>query len=168
VSRGRQDSCARLTIAGGVRDAWSDWLRGRGKRLCARVARPALLCGPSASPLDLCMGPTPFRSALRNWPQWLGLTAVGEILWFSVLYPLVPRTLRAACVLALIPLPLAGYVYLVVHLLRRLADAQWNLRVRQGITLVLAVSVGCVGFVLVWITETHFDAEVGYFLMHRR
>jgi len=114
------------------------------------------------------MGPTPFRSALRNWPQWLGLTAVGEIIWFSVLYPLVPRTLRAACVLALIPLPLAGYVYLVVYLLRRLADAQWNLRVRQGITLVLAISVGCVGFVLLWITETHFDAEVGYFLMHRR
>jgi hypothetical protein len=27
-------------------------LRGRWKRLCARVARPALLCGPSTSPLD--------------------------------------------------------------------------------------------------------------------
>src|SRR6516164_10645927 len=35
---------------GGVRDAWSVWLRGRGKRLCARVARPILLCGPSGSP----------------------------------------------------------------------------------------------------------------------
>jgi len=27
-----------LTIAGGVRDPWSDWLRGRWKTVCARVA----------------------------------------------------------------------------------------------------------------------------------
>jgi hypothetical protein len=41
-----------LTIVGGVREAWSDWLRGRWKTVCARVARPTLLCGPSTSPLE--------------------------------------------------------------------------------------------------------------------
>jgi hypothetical protein len=41
----------RLTIVGGCRDAWSVWLRGRWKRLCARVARPAWSRGPSTSPL---------------------------------------------------------------------------------------------------------------------
>jgi hypothetical protein len=42
----------RLTNVGGVRDALLVWLRGRGKRLCARVACPAWPCGPSTSPLD--------------------------------------------------------------------------------------------------------------------
>ena len=68
----------------------------------------------------------------------------------------------------MVPLPLAGYAYLVVKLLLRLADAQWNLRLRQAISLVLAVSVGCFGFVLLWITERHFDPELGYFWLHRQ
>ena len=41
-----------LTIAAGAREAWSDWLRGRRRRLCARVAWPTLLGDPSALPLD--------------------------------------------------------------------------------------------------------------------
>ena len=33
-----------------------DWLRGRGKRLCARVACPAWVPGPSTSPLEGHLG----------------------------------------------------------------------------------------------------------------
>jgi len=40
------------TIVGGVREALVVRLRGRGKTVCARVARPGLLCGPSTSPLE--------------------------------------------------------------------------------------------------------------------
>ena len=108
------------------------------------------------------------RSALRNWLLWLGAVALGEVLWFSVLHPLVPRTLHAVLVLAAVPLPLVGYAYVVVEVVLRLADARWNLRLRQGISLVLALSVGCFAFVLLWITETHFNAELGYFWLHRQ
>ena len=40
-----------LTIVGGVREAWFDWRRGRAKTVCARVAWPAWVPGPSTSPL---------------------------------------------------------------------------------------------------------------------
>jgi hypothetical protein len=136
--------------------------------VCTRGSDRAPACGPSTSPLGLGMRPTPSHSALRKWPLWFGVAAVGEVAWFALLHPLVPRTLRAAFVLALVPLPLAGYAYVVVRLLLRLADAQWNLRLRQAMSLVLAVSVGCFGFVLLWITETHFNAEVGYFWLQRQ
>ena len=42
----------RLTIVGGVREVLLVWRRGRLGTVCARGATPALLCGPSTSPLD--------------------------------------------------------------------------------------------------------------------
>src|SRR5947208_669721 len=42
----------RLTIVGTGRDAWVVVRRGRGKTVCARVARQALLRGRSTSPLE--------------------------------------------------------------------------------------------------------------------
>jgi hypothetical protein len=45
--------CCRLTIVGGVRDAPAAWRLGRPGTVCARFARPALLCGPSTSPLGV-------------------------------------------------------------------------------------------------------------------
>src|SRR5213080_3448326 len=41
----------RLTIVGGVREAWSVWRRGRVGTVCARGACPAWSSGPSTSPL---------------------------------------------------------------------------------------------------------------------
>src|SRR5947207_6691280 len=43
----------RLTIVGGVRDAWSVWRRGRLGTVCARGAHPAWSSGPSTSPLEV-------------------------------------------------------------------------------------------------------------------
>src|SRR5437588_11810886 len=43
---------APLTIVGGVREALAVGRRGRRKRLCARVASPAWVPGPSTSPLE--------------------------------------------------------------------------------------------------------------------
>ena len=55
LSRGaRTTSVSRvrlLTIVGGVRERWVATRRGRGKTVCARGARRALLRGPSTSPL---------------------------------------------------------------------------------------------------------------------
>ena len=42
-----------LTIVGGVREALLVWLRGRWKTVCARVAWPAWVPGPSTSPLGV-------------------------------------------------------------------------------------------------------------------
>src|SRR5205814_6604534 len=39
-------------IVGGVRERWVATRRGRGKTVCARGARRALLRGPSTSPLE--------------------------------------------------------------------------------------------------------------------
>jgi hypothetical protein len=41
----------RLTIVGGVREAWSVWRRARLGTVCARGAHPAWVHGPSTSPL---------------------------------------------------------------------------------------------------------------------
>src|SRR6267154_1733093 len=57
-----------LTIVGGVREAWSAWLRGRLGRVCARGACPTWSSGPSTSPLDALLGTVP--SALRVRSSW--------------------------------------------------------------------------------------------------
>ena len=60
LSRGaRTTSVSRvrlLTIVGGVRERWVATRRGRGKTVCARGARRALLRGPSTSPLEGLFG----------------------------------------------------------------------------------------------------------------
>jgi len=58
----------RLTIVGGVCDAWSVWLRGRLGTVCACVAWPAWSRGPSTSPL----GGTKGRTLDSNFPVVVG------------------------------------------------------------------------------------------------
>ena len=96
---------------------------------------------------------TGFQPALRNWRLWFAAAVLCELGWVGLMHPLVPKTLGAGLVLALLPLTLVGYVYVVARLLVRLADAHWNLRVRRLIALALALSVGGFLFVLLWVVE---------------
>jgi hypothetical protein len=92
-----------------------------------------------------------------------------ELAWFSLLHPLVPRTFTAGFALALLPLPVLGYVYLIVRLLMSLGDAQWNPRMRFVLALILVLSVGGFIFGILWIAEAHFsNGELGYFWWHRQ
>ena len=62
-----------LTIVGGVRDAPVVRLRGRRKTLCARVALPALLRGPSTSPLGAMTALAPWAVVCGGfWSGFVG------------------------------------------------------------------------------------------------
>ena len=132
------------------------------RRLAGVIARPL------TSPLDPNLRPALHWSSLRTWRSRLGLVAVGELVWFALLHPLVPRTLYAACVLALVPLPLIAYALLVARVIGRLADTPWNLRLRQTVALGLALSVGVCVFAVLWLVETRLSGQLGYFWLHHQ
>ena len=129
--------------------------------MCARGAYQAFLGGPSTSPLDLDMRLTPDTPALRRWRLWGGAVLVAEICWFALLRPRITGNVRAILVLALLPLTVVGYVYLMAAVSAYLADRRWDFRLRQMIVVMLGLSVGCFVFSLLWITKVHFEGELG-------
>lgn len=102
---------------------------------------------------------TPQPPALRRWRVWLGGVAVAEIVWFLVLRP--RGGLHAFFVLALLPLTVVGYLYLMTAVSAYLSEREWDLRLRQIIVLMLGLSVGCFVFALLWLAKVHFENEVG-------
>jgi hypothetical protein len=109
------------------------------------------------------MGTTSNLLSLRTWPERLVAVAAAELIWFGLLHPLVPRTLHAALVLALLPIAIVAYVYFVLGLLARLRDSPWNLFLRQLLGLFLVLSVGGAIFGLLYVAESHLQGELGYF-----
>ena len=106
---------------------------------------------------------TPNLWSLRTWPARLVAAVVAELIWFALLHPLVPRTLHAALVLALLPIVIVAYVYFIVGVLAGLSDAPLNVRFRQLLGLVLALSVGGLIFGLLYAAQRHLQGELGYF-----
>ena len=103
---------------------------------------------------------TPDIPVLRRWRPWSAAVVVAEISWFALLRP---RTsgLGTLSVLALLPLAVVGYVYLMVAVSAYLADRRWDYRLRQMIVLMLGLSVGCFVFSLLWVAKVHFENELG-------
>lgn len=97
---------------------------------------------------------------LQRWRPWVAALVVAEISWFALLRPRTsaPGTLF---VLALLPLTVVGYVYLMVAVSAYLADRRWDYRLRQMIVLMLGLSVGCFVFSLLWVAKVHFESELG-------
>jgi len=85
---------------------------------------------------------------------------VAEIIWFAVLRPRIGR-FSTVLVLALLPLTVVGYVYLMAAVSAYLADRRWDFRLRQLIVVMLGLSVGCFVFSLLWLAKVHFEGEVG-------
>jgi hypothetical protein len=104
---------------------------------------------------------TPDIPALRRWRLWGGAVLLTEICWFALLRPRIAGNVRAFCVLALLPLTVVGYVYLMAAISAYLADLRWDFRLRQMIVVMLGLSVGCFVFSLLWITKVHFEGELG-------
>jgi hypothetical protein len=129
--------------------------------VCTRGSDRALLGGPSTSPLDLDMRLTPDNPALRRWRLWVGAVLVAEICWFALLHPRIAGNIRTVLALALPPLTVVGYVYLMAAVSAYLANLEWDFRFRQMIVVMLGLSVGCFVFAVLWLAKVHFEGALG-------
>jgi hypothetical protein len=102
---------------------------------------------------------TPEPPALRRWRLWIAAVIVAEICWFALLRPRI-RGFLAILVLALLPLAVVGYVYLMAAVSAYLADKRWDFRLRQMMVVMLGLSVGCLVFALLWLAKVHFESEL--------
>jgi hypothetical protein len=103
---------------------------------------------------------TPDTPALRRWRPWVAAVTAGEICWFALLRPRISG-FAPIVVLALLPLTVVGYLYLMAAVSAQLADRHWDFRLRQMIVVMLGLSVGCFVFALLWLAKVHFEAELG-------
>jgi len=117
------------------------------------------LPGPPTSPLKLDMRLTPDTPALRRWRVWLGAVIVAEISWFAVLRPRA-HSYRTILVLALLPLTVVGYLYLMAAVSAYLDDKRWEFRLRQMIVVMLGLSVGCFVLSILWLAKVHFEGDI--------
>ena len=99
--------------------------------------------------------------ALRRWRLWVGAVIAAEICWFVVLRPRFAGSVRTVLVLALLPLAVVGYVYLMAAISAYLADRRWDFRLRQMIVIMIGLSVGGFVFALLWLAKVHFEGELG-------
>lgn len=102
----------------------------------------------------------PDSPALRRWRPWLAAIVVAEIGWAALMRPRTLGSLHTISMLALPPLAVVGYVYLMTGVSAYLADQRWDFRLRQLIVLILGLSVGCFVFALLWLAKVHFDREI--------
>jgi hypothetical protein len=103
---------------------------------------------------------TPDTPALRRWRLWGAAILVVEIGWFALLRPRIAGNYPALFVLALLPLAVVGYVYLMAAVSAYLANREWEFRVRQLIVVMLGLSVGFFVFALLWLAKVHFEIEL--------
>jgi hypothetical protein len=104
---------------------------------------------------------TPDNPALRRWRLWGGTVLVAEICWFALLRPRIAGNFRAVLGLALLPLTVVGYVYLMAGVSAYLADRDWDFRLRQVIVIMFGLSVGSFVFAVLWLAKVHFERELG-------
>jgi hypothetical protein len=102
----------------------------------------------------------------RDWWQWAIVIVAAELLWFCLMYPLIPRTVGAAVVEALLPLPLLGYVYLVVRCLFWISKQSWSVWMRRFLSTAVAVILGAAGVAMIAVTVVQTPAEFGYQSIH--
>ena len=104
---------------------------------------------------------TPDNPALRRWRLWVGAVLVAEICWFALLQPRIAGHFRTVLALALLPLTVVGYVYLMAAVSAYLADREWEFRLRQVLVIMLGLSVGSFVFAVLWLAKVHLERELG-------
>ena len=107
------------------------------------------------------MRATSQSSVLRRWNLWVGALIVSEIGWFLLLRHEVGPAFRAHFRLALPPLAVIGYVYLLGAVSVYLDNRDWDYRMRQLIVIMLGLSVGLFVFALMTVTTTQLEGETG-------
>ena len=103
---------------------------------------------------------TPDTPTLRRWRLWIGAILIAEISWFALLRPGI-ASCSTVLALALLPLTVVGYVYLMAAVSAYLSDRRWDFRLRQMIVVMLGLSVGGLVFSLLWLAKVHFEAALG-------
>jgi polyferredoxin len=123
--------------------------------------------GPFNNRVDLTMAELLQSSLFPNrWWHWIAVTFIAEILWFGVMYPLVPRTVAAAALEALLPLPLLGYLYLASRCLFWISKRPWSPWARRFLGVAIALSVGVVCFGIIAVAIVYTPVEFGYQPLH--
>src|SRR5437588_638221 len=103
----------------------------------------------------------PAIPALRRWRLWVGAIIVAEVCWFALMRPRLAGNFHAILMLALDPLAVVGYVYLMAAVSAYLAEREWDFRLRQMIVIMLGLSAGCFVFALLWLAKVHFEGVLG-------
>jgi hypothetical protein len=109
----------------------------------------------------------PNFTAPRRWWHWAAAILVADVLWFCSMYPLVPRTVGAAALEALLPLPLLIYVYVAARCLLWVSKRPWSRWTRQSLGAAIALGAGAVGIWMVDWAVIHTSAEYGYLMIRR-
>jgi hypothetical protein len=100
----------------------------------------------------------PQTPALRRWRLWFGALVIAEIGWFALLRPPISGHFRSVLVLALLPLAVVGYVYLLGAVAAYLDSRDWDYRMRQLIVIMLGFSVGLFVFALMTLASAQVEA----------
>jgi hypothetical protein len=98
---------------------------------------------------------------LRRWHWWIGSLIVAEIGWFLVLRHEVGPAFHGRFGLAMPPLAVIGYVYLLGAVSVYLDKLDWDYRMRQLIVIMLGLSVGLFVFALMTVTTAQLEGEAG-------
>ena len=96
--------------------------------------------------------------ALRSWRYWLGGLAIAEIGWFVLLRPPLSGHFHAVMLLALIPVAVVGYIYLLAAVSAFLDRLDWDYQMRQLIVVMLGLSVGLFLSALMTLSTAQLDA----------
>ena len=102
----------------------------------------------------------PKTPALRRWRLWCGALIIAEIGWFALMRPPLHGHFRSLAMLALIPIALVGYVYLLGAVAVYLDSRDWDYQMRQLIVVLLGLSVGFLLFALMTISNAQLEASV--------
>jgi hypothetical protein len=101
----------------------------------------------------------PKTPALRRWRLWFGALIIAEIGWFALMRPPFHGHFRSLVILALIPLAVVGYVYLLAAVAMYLDDLNWDYQMRQLIVVLLGLSVGFFLFALMTVSSAQLEAS---------
>jgi hypothetical protein len=107
----------------------------------------------------------PNFAAPRRWWQWAAAILIADVLWFCSMFPLVPRTVGAATLEAILPMPLLIYVYVAARCLLWVSRRPWSFWTRQSLGAAIALGAGAVGIWVVAWAVVHTSAEYGYMMI---
>ena len=100
--------------------------------------------------------------------KWTASLLIGEVAWFGLLYPLVPTSRVAWIVTLLLPIPIAAYAYLAVRTIHWVAPQRPARMWRQALAVLLAVSVGAIIFVAVYVAQHQLLGQFHYGYLRQR
>ena len=103
----------------------------------------------------------PETPALRRWGRWSVAILIAEAGWFALVRPRVSGNTRGLLALAMVPVTVIGYLYLMAAVCVALDRRDWDYRFRQLIVIMLGLSVGWFVFALNWLVRVHTEGELG-------